>query len=490
MKPTSKDKDELISRCKELYKNNHSQLLIINEFQETYTSDQVVWWYTRDTFLYRLLNKALRIQNIDLLFAFQFFISDLQKQLELDQCSQAMKIYRAQLMSKDEIQELQNSIGEYISINSFFSTSQDKKYAIFLLGDTKSIRDDLQRVLFEIDADPSHAGIKPFADISSKSYFPNECEILIMSGAIFRLNGIILNEENIWIINLTLSSDQDEELKSRIDQIKGEYNNQEINLFSFGKILHKMNKYDDAAKYYRRLLTEFSNDYKQTGLCCYHLGRVHSAKGNYEDSMKWYKKSLEIMMETMDAVDSNIAECFNSIGNIYRKQEDYKQALDAYQKALDIWEHALVDGHSKIDKCLINMGVVYHAMEDYNKALECHEKALKIKQECQEINHSDVAVLYNNIGIVHECLDQFDLALKHFEQALEIYRTSSDLQNIEYGITLENIGHLYENNEKWRQALIYFEEAVTVYRYTLSPTHPRIIQIEKDIGNVSSLIRN
>jgi tetratricopeptide (TPR) repeat protein len=241
-------------------------------------------------------------------------------------------------MSKDEIQELQNSIGEYISINSFFSTSQNKTYAIFLLGDTKSIDEDLERVLFEIDANPEHIGVKPFADISSKSYFPNESEILIMSGAIFRLNNILLNEENIWIINLSLCSDQDYNLKSQIDQITREYNNnQEINLFSFGRILHQMNKFDEAAKYYRRLLTEFSNDYKQTGLCCYHLGRVYSGKGNYEDSIQWYKKSLEIMKETMNSDDPNIAECFNSMGNIYRKEKHYQQALDAYQKALDIW---------------------------------------------------------------------------------------------------------------------------------------------------------
>ncbi|CAF0854292.1 unnamed protein product [Rotaria sordida] len=490
IKPTIKDTDEFISRCLELYKDNPSQLSIIYEFQETYRSDQALWWYTRETFLYRLLNKALRIQNIGLLFVFRFFIYDIQRQLEIDQCSQAIRIYRGQLMSQDEIKELENSIGDHISINSFFSTSLNKNYVIFLMGDVNSIHNGLQRVLFEIDANPNHIGIKPFADISSRSYFPNECEVLITLGAIFRLNNIILNEENIWVIHLSLCSDQDNDLKYRIDQIKRQYNDQENNVFSFGSILHQMKKYDDAEKYYRRLLTEFSDDYKQTGLCYYHLGRVYSGKGNYKDSIKWYEKSLKIMMETMSSDDLNIATCFNSIGNIYRKTEDYNQALEAYQKALNIWTQALGENHLKVAMCLINMGVIHNETENYIDALKCLEKALKIKQRYHGINHSDVAALYNNIGLVHEQLDHFDFALENFKRALEIYRTSFYIQNIDYGLTLENIGHLYKNYEKWRPALRYLEEAQVIYHHLLSATDPRVVQIEQDIRHISSVINN
>ena len=490
MKPTSEDKNELISRCLELYKNNPSQLSIVNEFKETYSSDRALWWYTRDTFLYRLLNKALRILNIDLLFFFRFFIYDIQKQLEEAKYSQPLTIYRAQLMSRDEIKELEKSNGKYISINSFFSTSRSQTYAIFLLGDTNSIHDDLERVLFEIDANPNHIGTKPFADISSKSCFPNECEILIMLGAIFRINKVALNEKNIWIIHLSLCSDQDRDLKYRIDQIKNEHNGQEINLFSFGRILQQMNKFDQAEKYYRRLLTEFSTDYKQTGLCYYHLGRVYSGKENYEDSLKWYEKSLKIMMETMKSDDLNIAECLNSIGNIYRKKKDYEPAITVYEKALNIWKQVLGEDHLKIAMCLINMGVIYDAKENYVGALECHEKALIIKQKCHGRNHSDVAVLYNNIGLVHERLDQFQLALENFRRSLEIYRASSSYsQNIEYGLTLENIGHLYKTHEKWGKALRYFKKSEIIYRNILSPSHPKVIQIEYDIEHVSSLIK-
>ena len=47
--------------------------------------------------------------------------------------------------------------------------------------------DNIEQVLFEIDADPQLDNIKPFSNITSFSYFPNEEEVLFMIGSIFRL---------------------------------------------------------------------------------------------------------------------------------------------------------------------------------------------------------------------------------------------------------------------------------------------------------------
>jgi hypothetical protein len=54
------------------------------------------------------------------------------------------------------------------------------QYAVFLFDATKLIHDNLQRVLFGIDTTPKHESNKLFANISSKSYFVNECEVLVV----------------------------------------------------------------------------------------------------------------------------------------------------------------------------------------------------------------------------------------------------------------------------------------------------------------------
>jgi hypothetical protein len=78
MKPTKTDRDELISLCQKEYKDNRVELNILDEFKKDYVSDRSLWWYTRESCLYRLMNKALRVQNIDLLFLFRFLFEILE----------------------------------------------------------------------------------------------------------------------------------------------------------------------------------------------------------------------------------------------------------------------------------------------------------------------------------------------------------------------------------------------------------------------------
>ena len=125
-------------------KNNIKEIIhelkIINEFEKNYSPNRSIWWYTRQSFLYRLLNKALRVQNIDLIYLFRFFIRDIQKQLEKNKCTSTIRVYRGQLMSKDEIEILKNSIGEFISINSFFSTSLNRQLSSFVFINDRFFR--------------------------------------------------------------------------------------------------------------------------------------------------------------------------------------------------------------------------------------------------------------------------------------------------------------------------------------------------------------
>jgi hypothetical protein len=46
---------------------------------------------------------ALRVQNIDLLFLLRFVIRDIGQQLEMNKCSKPIRDYRAQQMSREEI---------------------------------------------------------------------------------------------------------------------------------------------------------------------------------------------------------------------------------------------------------------------------------------------------------------------------------------------------------------------------------------------------
>ena len=78
----STDRNELIDICKKNYKGNKQEMSIIDEFEKTYKAENAIWWYTREACFYRMMNKALRVQDYDILFALRFFITDIAKQLK------------------------------------------------------------------------------------------------------------------------------------------------------------------------------------------------------------------------------------------------------------------------------------------------------------------------------------------------------------------------------------------------------------------------
>ncbi|CAF3485807.1 unnamed protein product [Rotaria sp. Silwood1] len=75
MKPSLNEKQEFITYLKEKFEKNSDELKIVEEFEHHYSPDQSIKWYTRETFIYRTLNRAVRVQDIKLLYLFRFFYS-------------------------------------------------------------------------------------------------------------------------------------------------------------------------------------------------------------------------------------------------------------------------------------------------------------------------------------------------------------------------------------------------------------------------------
>jgi len=488
MKSLTNERDELIHFCKKKYKNNNSQLKIVKEFERYYIPNQSIWWYTRQSFLYRVLNKALRVQNIHLLFLFRFFIRDIKNQLEQNKCTKPIRVYRAQLMSKDEIKMLIDNMNTFISINSFLSTSLNRQSALFYLGES-IYSNDLDRVFFEIDADPRLPNVKPFSDIRSLSYFPSEEEVLFMIGSSFRLGHIYRDYKGIWNIKMTLCSDDDHELQSLFQHMNNELGTNETTLLNFGHVLKGMGKLNDAQKYYFRYLYQLPKNHPHTSSCCHALGMIAESKGDLESSLKWYSKSLNIAMQTFTDVHPNIATTHNSIGEIYRKKGNYSHALESYHKALDIFQQVFGNDHDNVATCYNNIGIVHKNEKKYSEALKWYKKAVIIREKCLPFNHPHLGQSYNNIGTIYRCLGQYDLALKYLNQSLTIKSNSLPSQHSDIASTLANIGLVYEQNNEFQLALSYYEKARVIYRHSFASSHPLVKKIQQMISRVSSKLK-
>jgi hypothetical protein len=63
----------MINECRLCYENDLIEQDKIKDLEENYSVNEAISWYTIDSFLFRILNKAFRTENIDIIFKFRFF---------------------------------------------------------------------------------------------------------------------------------------------------------------------------------------------------------------------------------------------------------------------------------------------------------------------------------------------------------------------------------------------------------------------------------
>ena len=84
---------DFIEEAKRLYNTDKPGPSQIDQFSREYQSQDAIKWYTRDSFVYRLVNKALRTRDICLIFKFRFIIQDIYKQLKDQQQVQLKSLF-------------------------------------------------------------------------------------------------------------------------------------------------------------------------------------------------------------------------------------------------------------------------------------------------------------------------------------------------------------------------------------------------------------
>jgi hypothetical protein len=218
----NKANDRLLQWWRLYCTDNPSEQAKVDLFEESYRSDSAVRWYTKDSLLYRLLNTALRHENIDMIIDFRYFIIDLYEQLtksHLDYVKsfreQNLTVYRGQKISLMELRRLKHSIGNYISIKSLFSASLSSEVALcYAELDESDKQQFLQSVLFQIDIDMKKLAQSGknhiFANIIEMSYFVDEDEVLFMANTQFRIRSVTDCNGRFWLVHLTLWSQDDE----------------------------------------------------------------------------------------------------------------------------------------------------------------------------------------------------------------------------------------------------------------------------------------
>ncbi|CAF1037181.1 unnamed protein product [Didymodactylos carnosus] len=480
---------DMLKICRSQYVGNDIEQKNINDFESSYSLNDAVLWYTRDTFVYRLLNKAFRTEDIELLFQFRFFIVDLYEQLKrlhaefviLQSEGHIITVYRGQLMVTDELNKLHQNIGGLILFNTFVSTTTDLSIAIIYSGEGGS-RPLFESVVFQMDIDKTSSAEKPFANIEKLSAIEDEKEVLLSMGSIFLIESVEFRN-NYWHIKLTLCDEQNEKLKSLATHYKRKIG-QTPTVVTLADHLWSMGEYDKAERFYLMLLTHLSDNHELMPFVHHGLGLVHLDKGNYSSALSYLNKGLKLRLLTLSPNHSDIAQSYNDIAEVYRSEGDYEEALNLHQKALDIRQTASATNQSDLVETYNNMGLLHDFREELSDALNNYSKAIDIGLKILPDNHPQLAVVYLNIGNTYRKLEDYQHALKYREQALNIFLQSLPSNHTEVSNTYLGIGSVYLYEQEYEKALAYYEKSLEIDRQMLQPDHPDLALTYHNIGHV------
>lgn len=524
------DPEELVQLLTSITQGKHSKnemtrekkqqgLAKIKEFQTDYKSTEAIRWYKEQSPVYEELNKALRLNCINRIFTYRFFIRDLSFQLQEEQKKfprsngNTILIYRGERTSSEQIDQLKNlKAGVLISVDSFLSTTRSVNSAKFFM-DSKKENDELIPLRWEIQCDLTLETQSLYADISSPDLgsFAAEEEILFMVGTMFKFKRMFYDEKlQHWRLKVELFDDKRHRLAKLYQSIRDEMG-EDPTILTLGGLLVQAGEHEHAIRIYMRSFFDLlishskrSDEYNQLHMA-YSLNGIASVLcelGEYNISIRIFDLTLKFMKNQQDLYDNKdlLAELYYEKSSPLLEKGNYEHALKQCKYALNIFKKQ-GEYNSLVANCYEMMGNIYgdigrsqkannhHINQQYQyfeKANQFYQKALEIRKNMHRDipDHFEICSTYINIGELYRDIGKSDEALEYTKFAYDGFVKSFPKSHNWIGIALDNIGEIYVLQKRFDEAREKYDEAIDVYKQTLPNDHRFIGETYHNIGKL------
>jgi tetratricopeptide (TPR) repeat protein len=484
------------SNCDQMYADNIRQLQFIDEFETNPNKYSPIWFYTAESFLYRMLNTALRVQEMGTLYKLRYFIKQLHEQIvelhtlqhEQEQLSNVdnkkshVILYRGQAMMPQEFARLQSNIGGLLSVSNFLSTSRKEHVSRFFAESTLADL-DVVSVCMSIRANTTFErqamSTPSFACINEISSFGEvEDEVLLSMGSVFRIEKIEQSLDGIWLLSLTLTGDEDKQLRLVRESLRTRIDCDDP-LLSLGKLMYATGDYYKAIDIFEQLLNDeiFISYLPNRSVLHNELAQVYKQNGDHTKAQQFYEMALLIAQQhPIGTYDHQyVAGILNNQGMLYLKQKDYSKALHYFQQALSSCEAHPTPQREHMSIFFNNLGLVHDRLGHFEQAITFYEKSLKIKHEILPANHPAIANTLHNIGDIYARQRKYKEAMEFYEETLRIEKAALPSYHPSRALTYAHIGEVLAGMGCINDAVKSLETAIEIASITLPADNSQLI---------------
>ncbi|CAF3478184.1 unnamed protein product [Rotaria sp. Silwood2] len=291
--------------------------------------------FTKNSFVYRLINKALRTEDVEQMYTFRYFIQDLYSALVIKhkvfkEYGEPVTVYRGLRLIQSEFDELIKDEKQLISMNGYLSTSDSVT----------------------------------FADITPESNFRDENEVLFDIGATFQLTATpIQNDNGVWYLKM-IATDEGRTLVRKYIDDHFEFSTDMSPKIIFGVLLYNMGKYDSSLSYFNKLITNPEGD--DVALIHVYMARAFSMRGDTNNEWKHYENAYSILVETEPRRIEDEARVLLHMGIFYFDRSENDRALEYLMRALYLFEQVYGKKNVEIARVFLCIGGCYEEKGDNN----------------------------------------------------------------------------------------------------------------------------
>ncbi|CAF2033272.1 unnamed protein product [Rotaria magnacalcarata] len=461
---------KMLDECRLFYRRSTGMLKKIDDFEKKYTPEKAIDYYTQNSFPYRIINRALRTLNIDIITKFQPYISDLSKQLDkfywrstrIHRKQESIRpirvAYRGQYMRKIELEKLSErcrSHDSLVFLNMFGSASLDPEVALmFIEGNQRGrIPCLIEIVIFYHYGASSrlpYSCPQRFVDITTHSMTVDEKEVLFNLGSVFRVKYIgKKTKQRHWIpIILELFVD---EIKSGSNwnflssQLRHETDDMKEELFDFMKKYAERTNEIDWSKWWSQLEKTYGSRKRDNEPL---VVTMYECLGDPESN----NKAIELRKQSF--ANNNRFEFPSEHDRFLFVLDEIKYGVPTRTVALYEWFNEnsslpmnlhLHDPNIMI-KLFLRVGDAYsHLHVSNTNALECYHKALDLAQtnaEYQTVHKIQQKITKLTNHMVSE-------ATYRSSQVKENKQTTISYQRIDQKIPLKDILQYEIEHDQW-----------------------------------------
>jgi tetratricopeptide (TPR) repeat protein len=461
------------------YHDNANVLKTIAGFAEDYQPEMALHWYTKNSFVFRLINKALRTQDIDIIMKFRFFIKDLHNQLVqmheiykkmLEQSNKTeFTVYRGQMINANELITLQNNINNVMSTNSFFSTSSNSSVACDFAGDGSG-RPLYESVLLQIHV-RTNIKTKPYAKVGRSSVMNDEDEIVFSLGTMFSIDSVELLTDTLWLVDISLIKQPDQDLQDLFDGYKMDIEKSSSDHLTLGIFLTHIGEYVRATHYYNILLVKPNLDPNILVCVYYNLAMVCCEQGLYDEAMKHLEKCTIAYLLYYPNTAYNYAENIVLLRHINTEKSEFnfRQNQD-FSAERTLEEHLpYIQDPVVASSMFSQLAYIYHKTGKSSDARRMLENSVNIDKTLLD----DIDFkwgIYRTYD--HFCRSDYAAALDEYQHFFSTVNALLPSKQPMLAIVHYNMGDLLFLNSRTDAALSHYNISLDIRRFCLPSQHP------------------